>query len=292
MRSPTRLLLPCSVPVVCALLLAACGGEAEQRRLEKRAADEAVKVERELGEFVTLTKTALERHAAALAPALQEPEGDPRRRMAFPLLRRLRDPNAARGQNDFDLLTGGLLFVALLDGQGKFVVRDEGPEKMYREDLRPRFSAVRDALAGRAACSSGLLPGNDYAVAVIAVPIRTADGRTLGAFIGAASYPSLARRAERLRAHRAQGRDGGIGAAPTVRVALFWNAQVQAGSIQPELDPSRPKVAERRRKLGKGRFYTRFVDVQSRGFGLAVRTVPALGDDAGVVVWRAEPFSS
>jgi len=280
-----------SILTLSLLALAACSDEAAHRRLEQRAEREAERVEHELDEFVTRTRTALERHAPGLAASLEEPEGDPRRRAAYPLIHKLRQPNAARGEFDFDLLTGGLLFVAVLDGEGKFVVRDEGPEKLYREDLHARFASVRDALAGRASCSTGLLPGTEFAVAIVAVPIQK-DGRTLGTFIGAAGYPSLARRAERLRAQRAQGVDGGVAGAPTIRVSMFWKDQVQSGSIQPELDPTRPKTAELRGKLAKARFFTRFLDVQSRGFGLAARTVPSLGADAGVLLWRAEPFSS
>jgi hypothetical protein len=287
-RAPLAILVS---SLLSSLLVLACSSEAKHRRLEVRAARESARVEREIDGFVSLTRTALARHAPRLAAALLEPEGDPRRRMAFPLIRKLRSPTAARGENDFDLLTSGLLFVAVLDGQGKFIVRDEGPEKMYRQDLRPRFAAVREALAGRAACSTGLLPGDSYAVALVAVPIQK-DGRTLGAFIGAASYPSLARRAERLRAHQSQGVDGGMAYAPTVRVSLFWKDQVHSGSIQPELDPTRPRAATRRAELARARVFTRFLNVQSREFGLAVRRVPSLGEDAGVIVWRAEPFSS
>lgn len=281
----------CRVWLTSLLLLFACSSEAENRRLESRAEKEGVRVERELEEFVALTTKGLNKYASKLAPSLEEPEGDPRRRMAFPIIRKLRSATAARGENDFDLLTAGLLFVAVLDGEGKFVVRDEGPEKMYREDLRPRFSAVRDALAGRTACSSGLVPGNDYAVALVAVPIQK-EGRTLGAFIGVASFPSLARRAERLRSQQAQGIDGGIAAAPTVRVSMFWKNKVHPGSIQPELDPTVPRMAVRRSRLAKARVFTDFVSVQARGFGMTVRRTPALGDDVGVIVWRAEPFDS
>jgi hypothetical protein len=280
---------PRFVPLLA--LLAACSSEAEEKQLAARAAQESVKVERELGEFVALTRSGLARHAPALAPSLEQPVGDPRRRMAFPLIKKLRTATASRGENDFDLLTAGLLFTAVLDEEGKFVVRDEGPEKMYREDLRGRFSAVGEALAGRAACSSGLVPGNDYAVALVAVPIQK-DGRTLGAFIGVASFPSLARRAERLRSQSAQGVDGGVAAAPTVRVAMFWRNKVHPGSIQPELDPTLPRLAVRRSKLAKAPFFSQFVNVQQRGFGMTVRRVPALGEDAGVIVWRAEPIKS
>jgi hypothetical protein len=274
-----------------ALLAAACSSEAERARLAERALRESAKVEREMEEFVTLTKSGLARHAPDLAASLEEPPGDARRRVAHPLIKKLRRAEAARGENDFELLTAGLLFVAVLDGEGKFVVRDEGPDKMYREDLRGRFAAVREALQGRAACSSGLVPGNDYAVALVAVPIQR-RGRTLGAFIGVASYPSLARRGERLRAHRAQGVDGGIANAPTVRVALFWKDKLHAGSIQPELDPSVPRMKVRRARLAKAPFFAESIDVQTRPFGMAVRRLPALGDDAGAIVWRAEPFSS
>jgi len=273
------------------VLSAGCSSEADRARLADRAARESVKVERELDEFVALTKRGLERHAPDLTASLEEPPGDPRRRMAYPLIKKLRRAEASRGEYDFDLLTAGLLFVAVLDGEGKFVVRDEGPEKMYREDLRGRFSAVREALAGRAACSSGLVPGNDYAVALVAVPIQR-EGRTLGAFIGVASFPSLAKRAERLRATQAQGVDGGIAHAPTVRVSLFWKNKVHAGSIQPELDPTIPRASVRRAKLSKAPFFAQPIDVQARSFGMAVRRLPSLGEDAGAIVWRAEPFSS
>lgn len=286
MRSPALWLTS-----LLALSAAACSSEAERAKLVERALRESVKVEREMEEFVTLTKTGLQRHAPDLAESLEQPPGDPRRRMAYPLIKKLRRAEAARGENDFELLTAGLLFVAVLDGEGKFVVRDEGPEKMYREDLRGRFLAVREALAGRAACSSGLVPGNDYAVALVAVPIQR-QGRTLGAFIGVASYPSLARRGERLRSHRAQGVDGGMANAPTVRVALFWKDKVHAGSIQPELDPSVPRAKVRRARLAKAPFFAEPIDVQARPFGMAVRRLPVLGDDAGAIVWRAEPFSS
>jgi hypothetical protein len=242
-------------------------------------------------EYLDRTMTALARHGSVLAGPLQEPEGDPRRRAAYPLIHKLRSPTASRGEADFDLQTAGLLFVALLDGEGKFVVRDEGPEKMYREDLRPRFASVREALNGRAGYSAGLLPGNDYAVVLLATPVQK-DGRTLGVFIGAVSFPSLARRIERQRSFDSHATDGGLAHAPTVRVALYWKDKYYAGSIQPELDPFRPRPAARRSKLGKRAEYAESITVQERPFGMAVRALPALGEDTGFVLWRAEPFSS
>ncbi|MBI2895633.1 MAG: hypothetical protein HYY06_18900 [Deltaproteobacteria bacterium] len=271
------------------MVVASCSDPASLG-LDRKATREAARVERFVREYLDRTAAALARHAGPLAAALEEPEGDPRRRAAYPLIRKLRSPTASRGEADFDLQTAGLVFLAVLDGEGKFVVRDEGPEKMYREDLRPRFACVREALAGRRAYSTGLVPGNDYAVVVAAVPIQK-DGRTLGAFIGVASYPSLARRVERQGSYEAHATDGGLPHAATVRVALYWKDKYYSGSVQPELDAFRPKAARRRARLGESGRYAETILVQERPFGMAVRRVDFLGEDAGFVLWRAEPFS-
>jgi hypothetical protein len=276
---------------IISLLLFATGCGDDSKALARKAEAESRRVERFVREYLDRTLAALGRHAGMLAPSLEEPEGDPRRRAAYPLIHKLRSPTAARGEADFDLQTGGLMFVAVLDAEGKFVVRDEGPEKMYREDLRPRFPCVREALAGHRGYCTGLLPGDDYAVALLVTPIHE-EGRTLGVLVGSVSYQSLARRIERQRSFEAHATDGGIAHAPTLRVALYWKDRYYAGSIQPELDPFKPRASLRRRRLGARGVYSEAVSVQERSFGMTVRQAPFLGEDAGFVVWRAEPFSS
>jgi len=84
---------------------------------------------------------------------------------------------------------------------------------------------------------------------------------------------------------------GGVVKAPTIRVAFFAGRGYYAGSIQPELDPTRPSVSVRTKKLAKGAF-AEFVSVQSRPFGLAIRRFDSFlegGGDVGILVWRSDP---
>jgi hypothetical protein len=270
------------------LLFAGCGG-ADEARIARDAAAEAERVEGTVRDDFSRIEKALEKHAPALAAGLAEEAPDAKRRALYLEISPWRQLKAG-GKAVFDLQTAPIEFLAVVDAEGKMVVRDHDPEKSYRTSMRERFPAVAAALGGRTAVSHGELPDGQGEALLAAVPIRGASG-VVGAVLAPITYFKVARRLERQHSLDATRRKGGATKAPTVRVALFAGSHYYSGSIQPELDPTRPSVRARTKKLGSGRAYSETVQVLSRTFGIAVRRLEFLEGDAdvGILCWRSDP---
>lgn len=261
----------------------------DEAKVTGDAAAEAERVEGVVREDFDRVRTALEKHAASLAQGLGKTEPDAKRATIYRAFAPWRQTTAG-GRAVFDLQTAPVLFLGVVDAEGKLVVRDRQPEKSYREDLRARFPSVGKALRGDAALSHGTLPGGEGEVILLAVPVPGESG-VVGAIVAPFGYGALARRLERQRTLEANRTKGGVVKAPTIRVALFAGRSYVSGSIQPELDPTRPTPRQRTKKLGTKGSYVEYVPVQSRPFGLAVRKFGFLegNADVGIVVWRSDP---
>lgn len=277
-----------STSLVVFAAFAGCSS-ADDARVARDAATEAERVERTVKDDFARVQAALEKHGPSLAAGLAETTPDGKRRVLYLAMSPWRQIRAG-GRSVFDLQTAPVDFLAVVDAEGKMVVRDHDPEKMYRESLRERFPAVAKALSGTSAISHGELPGGGGEAILVAVPIRGESG-VVGAVVAPMPYAKIARRLERQHTLDANRRKGGVVKAPTIRVALFAGRHYFSGSIQPELDPTRPSVRARTKKLGTASAYAEAIQVQSRPFGIAVRKLDFLEGpaDVGILVWRSDP---
>lgn len=231
------------------------------------------------------------KHREALAQAatrltkvlLRQPRDTDRLRRA---LKRLRHPkHGVRG-----LIASPLSFVAALDDKGIVLARGAEPDRLQGRDFAKPFNPVRTALsAGKA--QQGLV---DFAAAsqprkkprpsmLFVEPVQH-QGKPLGALV--LGIP-LARWAQRLSRQLQLEHGDEVGL--TLWAYFYRGGLLFEKGTPPELDDALPDAGARAALLRQApRGFVRALDMHGRSYGWGMLPLPALGDDVGVLLVRAE----
>ena len=197
-----------------------------------------------------------------------------------------------------DLTNAKSTFFAVTDDKGVAIRNDLEQDTMAGQNLISVFPDLAKATAGSATwlTTSGAFPNTNRPGAaqdkdwVAAVPIRTDDGKLVGALVTGWTYRRFAYHLQESLRHELSEqlrKDGDTGKLPVFYVAVFDKSGCYGAPHTPDVNEKALVDADVVAKTANGPAQGT-LRITDRDFGWAAARVPKLGDDAGVAVLRSE----
>lgn len=279
MTRPLRLVLSLFV------LVAACG-EDEAPNARKKIREEHVPA------MATVIRDDIRRHiegvqeaARRLAPGFVVEDPATRERQLRTALKYVQEP--PRGVPAF--IVSPMSFLAAVGTDGKVIARDADPDRMKGLDFAREYPVVRAALReGRTGYDLGEFAaqeGGESSFSILfAAPARR-DGQIVGAVVAGIPLWRLAQRMSRQLQVEHAGTTG-----LTLWAYMYKGDRLFHFGTPPELDEVIPDAATRRRGLERSpKGFTGHVQLYGRVYGYGVVPTPVVGEDVGMIIFRADP---
>ena len=284
--STRRALLVLCVTSLAAVSLACSPADAAESRRKLRE-DHVPAALQWIREDIAKVTRGTRAAAARFAPLFQIEDAENRERRLRQALNNARNPPRAMPEFSPSPVT----FLVGLDGEGVVIARDVEPDHLKGEPFAERFSVVREAMQqrrttrGNGAFESA--DGTSRNLTVLMTSPVVEGGETIGAITAGVSLWRLAERVTRqLRAdHAAEIQSGGA-----LWAYFYEGDHLHHRRTPPDLDVLVPDRATREAALAnRPNGYTGVVQLFARPFGYCVVPIPSLGEDIGLIVFRAEP---
>ena len=204
------------------------------------------------------------------------------------VMQQLQEP--PRGIGAF--ITSPMSFLAAVDADGVVIARDSEDDRMKGQNFAERYEPVREALAGRVSMGLGefepLEEGGESSFSILfAAPARH-EGRIVGAVVaGIPLWRESQRLSRQLRVERAEEIQRGL----IVWVYMYKSDRVfPSPEAPPEVTDVLPDAATRAAGLARSPGgFTGQVQLHTKWYGYGVVPMPAIAEDVGVIVMRADP---
>ncbi|MAC26008.1 MAG: hypothetical protein CMH59_05945 [Myxococcales bacterium] len=238
-----------------------------------------------------------ERHRAGVREAAQllkrgfgVPDAETRERQMRVALGRIQQP-AARGSVP-QFIASPMAFLAAVDIDGTVIARDSDEDHMAGQQWKERYASVREALEeGNVTYELAEFPaieeGQPSSFSMIFTAPVQHEGQRVGAVTaGIPLWREAQRLSRQLRIDHAEAIEAGL----TLWVYMYRGDRVFYGpDAPPELNEVVPDAATRQAGLERSPGgFTRDLQLYTRWYGYAVVPTPAIGEDAGIIVFRAE----
>lgn len=204
------------------------------------------------------------------------------------VLQQLQEP--PRGIGAF--ITSPMSFLAAVDADGIVIARDSDDDQMKGQNFAERYEVVRAALEGRVSRGLGefeaLQEGAPPSYSILfAAPARH-EGRVVGAVVaGIPLWRESQRLSRQLRVELAPEIERGL----IVWVYLYKGDRVfPSPEAPPEVTEVLPDAAARAAGLARSPGgFTGQMQLYTKWYGYGVVPMPAIAEDVGVIVVRADP---
>ena len=184
-----------------------------------------------------------------------------------------------------------ITFLVAIGTDGVVIARDAEPDSLRGQDFGVRYPVVASALSegrrGRGLAEFVAEEGDARSVSVLfAAPARHA-GRTVGAVAAAMPLWSIAQRITRqLRGNYADDIERGV----AIWAYVYEGEHIHHRGTPPDLDLLVPNREARRAAFAeRPNGYTGMISLFGRNYGYGVVPMPSLGEDIGLVIFRANP---
>lgn len=187
-----------------------------------------------------------------------------------------------------ELVISPMSFMAAVDKQGVVIARDAEPDKMKGMDLAKLFPEVKQALGGKLSWGIGEfeneVKGGDSSVTIIMAAPSHYEGEIVGGLVLGIPLWRLSQRLSRQL--QAEANKPGL----VLWVYIYRGDRIFSHGTPPDLNERVPDAAARKAGLAKSPDgFTGTVDQYGYVYAYAVKPIPELGDDAGVIVFRMDP---
>ena len=196
-----------------------------------------------------------------------------------------------------DLGVAKSTFFAFTDEKGIAIRNDLEQDTMAGKDVAGAYPAFKKALAGEAYVSTqGTFPGAPNPAGpdkewVAAVPVKRADGATLGLLVTGWTYRRFAYHLQEALKRDLQEKlmqAGDKGKLPVIYVFLFDKDAVYAARGTPPVNEKTMTELKLTEKTNASGAADSPIVIEDRAFGWAAIRVKKLGDDVGIAVLRSE----
>ena len=184
-----------------------------------------------------------------------------------------------------------ITFLVAVGTDGLVIARDAEPDSLRGQDFGSRYPVVAAALSegrrGRGLAEFVAEEGDARSVSVLfAAPARQ-EGRIVGAVAAAMPLWSIAQRITRqLRGNHAADLERGV----AIWAYVYEGEHIHHRGTPPDLDLLVPNREARQAAFAeRPNGYTGMITLFGRNYGYAVVPIPQLGEDIGIVIFRAEP---
>lgn len=192
-----------------------------------------------------------------------------------------------------DLRVAKSTFFAVVDADGTVLRNDQDQDLMAGKNLLKSFPGLKPALEGKYVEARGTMPeaarvkGPDGQW-VAAQPI-VVDGKTKGLYVTGWSWSAYAYRLENaLRGSVRSALPNESAKMPLIYVYVVVADQAFGAPVSPEVS-GKAILEQKPLERAKGdEIFVTTLEITGRDFGLAVKRVPALGEDVALAVLRSE----
>jgi hypothetical protein len=241
-----------------------------------------------LREDVERHRKGIRTAAEQLADGFAVEDGKKREQQMRSALKKVQDPTSPASMRIEPLVISPMSFLAAIGSDGKVIARDAKPDRMKGKDYAKRFDVVRGALEGEGGYALGEFKADDGSRDVsmlFAAPVRR-DGKVEGAVL--AGIP-LWRMAQRLSKQLRHEHADKLGKGLVLWAYLYEGDDVFHHGTPPEVNEVVPDAAAREKGLKESPDgFTGKVRLHGRIYGYGVAPVELLGDEGGVIVFRAD----
>lgn len=238
-------------------------------------------------EDLARASTGVASAAQQYAPVFELPDAETRERRLRQALHGARRPPRAIPE----FVPSPITFLVAIGTDGVVIARDAEPDSLRGQDFGGRYPVVAEALSqqrrGRGLAEFVAEEGDARSVSVLfAAPARH-EGRTVGAVAAAMPLWSIAQRITRqLRGNHAADIERGV----AIWAYVYEGEHIHHRGTPPDLDLLVPNQEARNAAFAeRPNGYTGMITLFGRNYGYGVVPMPSLGEDIGLVIFRAEP---
>jgi hypothetical protein len=184
-----------------------------------------------------------------------------------------------------------ITFLVAIGTDGVVIARDAEPDSLRGQDFGARYPVVASALSGprrgRGLAEFVAEEGDARSVSVLFASPARHEGHTVGAVAAAMPLWSIAQRITRqLRGNHAADVERGV----AIWAYVYEGEHIHHRGTPPDLDLLVPNADARRAAFAeRPNGYTGMITLFGRNYGYGVVPMPSIGEDIGLVIFRAEP---
>jgi hypothetical protein len=192
-----------------------------------------------------------------------------------------------------DLRVAKSTFFAVTGRDGVVIRTDQEMDRMAGKSLLGAFPKLEGALGGKHVETLGAMEeasgvkGKPDAQWVIAEPVRVGD-QVKGLYVTGWSWSAYAYRLEFSLRGRVKSELGDRDKMPLLYVFVVVGKSVYGAPVSPLVSQEEIGRLDSLAHLGADGVFTTAIEVTGRGYGLAVKATPVLGDGVGIAVLRSE----